>query len=67
MGDHAAAEASVARAKNGRLAEAAGVLAASRLFAISGLTAGRGDKQQGLMKYKLPNMSECFMPMRVAP
>src|ERR1700677_3756807 len=67
LGDRAAAEARVARAKNGRLAESAGVLAASRLFAISGFTGGRGDKQHGLMMYKLPKTSECFMPMRVAP
>src|SRR5579862_8089764 len=67
LGDHAAAEASVARAKNGRLAESAGVFTASRLFASSGFKGGRGDKQHGLIMYKLPNTSECFMPIRVAP
>ena len=69
MGDQAAAEANVARAKNGKPSESVGVFRASRLFAISGFMelVGRGDKQHGLMMYKLPNTSECFMPMRVAP
>src|ERR1035438_1609688 len=66
-GDHAAAVASVARAKKDRLAESSGVFTASRALTTSGVGTGRDDKQHGLMMFRLPNTSECFMPMRVAP
>src|SRR5579871_2579360 len=69
LGDHAAALASCARGKNPSLAESSGVFTASSAFSISGFgdPAILADRQQGLMIYKLPNTSECFMPMRVAP
>src|SRR6266536_4376993 len=69
FGDHAAAEASCARAKNCSFAESSGVFTASRAFSISGLAgpACRGARQHGLIMYKLPNTSECFIPIRVAP
>src|SRR4051794_8255384 len=68
-GDQAAALASCARAKNCSLAESSGVLTAARAFSTSGFAgpAARADKQQGLMMYKLPNTSGCFIPMRLAP
>src|SRR5436305_14055176 len=67
-GDQAAAVASCARGKHGSLAESSGAFAASMAFATSGFgPVGRGDKQHGLMMYKPPNTSECFIPMRVAP
>src|ERR1035438_3877890 len=66
-GDHAAAVASVARAKKDRLAESSGFFTASRALSTSGFGADRGDRQQGLMMQGVPNTSECFMPMRVAP
>src|SRR4051812_29691712 len=75
LGDHAAADASWARSPNGSFAESAGVLTAA-----SGSSAGavpgaaprpaplpRAERQHGLMMYRLPNTSACFMPMRVAP
>jgi len=69
IGLGAAAVASCARAKKGRLAASAGVFTASRLFASSGSggPAGRGDMQHGLIVYKLPNTSGCFIPRRAAP
>src|SRR5882724_3283052 len=69
LGDQAAAEASWARAKNGNLAASSGVFTACRALSISGFAgpACLGDKQHGLMMYRLPNTSSCFMPMRVAP
>src|ERR1700722_1690778 len=66
-GDHAAALASVARAKKESLAESSGFFTASRAVSTSGFGAGRGDKQQGLIMYRLPKTSECFIPMRVTP
>src|SRR5450631_1173430 len=68
-GDQAAAVASVARGKNGSLAESSGVFTASKALSSSGFggPAVRGDRQQGLMMYRLPNTSECFIPRRVAP
>src|SRR5579871_6961750 len=54
--------------KKGRFAESAGTLTASRLLTRSAFAgAGRADRQHGLMMYKLPKTSECFMPIRVAP
>ena len=51
LGDHAAAEASCARAKKDSLAESSGDFTAASAFSISGFAgaAGRGDRQQGLM------------------
>src|SRR6185437_13022188 len=68
-GDQAAALASCARAKNVSLTESSGVFTDSRALSISEFDAPgcRADKQHGLMMYKLPNTSACFMPMRVAP
>src|ERR1700757_1612128 len=69
LGDQAAADASCARSPKGSLAESAGVFTASSAFSVSGFTgpAPRADMQQGLMMYKLPNTSGCFIPMRLAP
>src|SRR5436190_18371082 len=69
LGDHAAAEASCARKPKGSFAESSGVLTAARAFSFSGLTGPtpRADIQHGLMMYRLPNTSECFMPIRLAP
>src|SRR5438128_8845464 len=69
LGDQAAAVANWARAGNGNLAESSGVFTASSAFSVSAFAgpAGRGDKQHGLMMYRLPNTSACFIPMRVAP
>src|SRR5678815_3959947 len=69
LGDQAAALASVARAPKDSFAESSGVFTASRVFAMSEFVGKEilGDKQHGLMMYKLPNTSECFMPIRVAP
>src|SRR5208337_1655180 len=68
LGDHAAAEASWARAKNARLAESAGVFTASTAFASAGLGGPPiGARQHGLMMYRLPKTSECFIPIRAAP
>src|ERR1700691_6504695 len=79
-GDQAAADASWAFAKKGRFAASAGpfiaATSASNFFSVSanfagsapgGGPAGRGDKQQGLMMYRLPNTSGYFIPIRVAP
>src|ERR1044072_5521463 len=69
FGDHAAADASCARNPNDSFAESAAVLTASSAFSLSGFTgpACRGARQHGLMMYRLPNTSECFIPMRLAP
>src|SRR5262245_35862822 len=69
LGDHAAALASVARAPKDSFAESSGVFTASRVFAISEFCGSEilGDKQHGLMMYKLPKTSECFIPILVAP
>src|SRR6476620_10858004 len=73
FGDQAAADASCARSPNGSFAESAGVLtaaSASSLAAAFGAGAPplpRADRQHGLMMYRLPNTSACFMPIRVAP
>src|SRR3954452_16427775 len=74
FGDQAAADASCARRPNGSFAESAGVLtaaSASSFAAAFGPGAPRppprGDRQHGLMMYRLPNTSACFMPIRVAP
>src|SRR5690242_9103739 len=67
FGDQAAALASVARAKNDSFAESAGVFTSASCFSISAGGAPRADRQQGLMMYKAPNTSACFMPMRVVP
>src|SRR5688572_20039623 len=69
LGDHAAAAASCARAMKGSLAESSGVLIASNILSVSGLAGAgdRGARQHGLMMYRLPNTSACFIPMRVAP
>src|SRR5690242_2847087 len=68
-GDHAAAVARVARAGKDSFADSSGVFTASRAFAISefGVRNILGDKQHGLIMYKLPKTSECFIPIRVAP
>src|SRR5579884_2152797 len=68
-GDQAAALASMARGKNGSLAESAGVFTDSSALVISGLSrsAGLGERQHGLMMYNAPNTSACFIPMRVVP
>src|ERR671923_1422594 len=65
-GDQAAALASMARGKNSSLAESSGVFTDSRAFSSSGFAgdAGRGERQQGLMMYRDPNTSACFIPMR---
>src|SRR5690349_21193939 len=68
FGDHAAAVASVARAMKGKPAESAGVFTASKALINSGFVgAGRADRQHGLMMYRPPNTSACFIPIRVAP
>ena len=64
--------ASCARAKNGSLAEIRRRFhrfqLLSRISGISPAPAGPSrHRQQGLMMYRLPNTSGCFMPMRVAP
>ena len=53
----------------GRFAMSAGVFAASTAFSRSAFAgpAGRAARQHGLMMYRLPNTSECFMPIRLAP
>src|SRR6476646_6607068 len=69
LGDHAAAEASWARSPNDSFAESADVFTAASASSFAGLAgpAPRADRQQGLMMYRLPKTSACFMPMRVAP
>src|SRR5919108_3209630 len=77
FGDQAAADASCARRAKGSFAESAGVLTAASAssFAAALVPPGaprppplpRGDRQHGLMMYRLPNTSACFMPIRVAP
>jgi len=64
-----AALASVARAPKESFAESSGVFTASRVFAMSEFGGSEilGDKQHGLIIYRLPKTSECFMPIRVAP
>src|SRR4051812_36714239 len=51
FGDHADADASCARGKNGSFAESSGVFTAARVFSMSGFTgrAGGAARQQGLM------------------
>src|ERR1051326_502294 len=76
FGDHAAADASCARRLNGSFAESAGVLTAAGASSLAAALAfgvprppplPRGDRQHGLMMYRLPNTSACFIPIRVAP
>src|SRR5512132_4198815 len=69
FGDHAAAVASCARRPKLSVAESAGDLTASSALSIAGLErpAARGAMQQGLIMYKLPKTSECFIPIRLAP
>ena len=66
-GDHAAALASCARAENGSLTESSGSFTDSSVLATSEEPGCRAERQQGLMMYKLPKTSGCFMPIRVAP
>src|SRR5436190_7474943 len=73
FGDHAAADASCARRPKGSFAESAGVLTAASASSLAVLAAAaprplpRADRQQGLMMYRLPKTSACFMPIRAAP
>ena len=53
--------------KKGSFVDSSGVSTASRGLARSGGPVGRVERQQGLIMYKLPKTSECFMPIRVAP
>ena len=55
------------RAKNGSFAESSGVFTAASCLLQFGIRPVRplaADRQHGLMMYRLPNTSGCFMPMR---
>jgi hypothetical protein len=51
------------------VAESVGTFMTATAFSSSvfGGPAGRAERQHGLMMYRLPNTSACFIPMRVAP
>jgi hypothetical protein len=55
--------------RRGAFRLAAAVFTASRAFSLAGLAgpAPRADMQHGLMIYRLPKTSGCFMPIRLAP
>src|SRR6187401_1926321 len=69
FGDHAAADANCARSPKGSFSESAGDLTAESAASLAAFVgpAARADMQHGLMTYRLPNTSGCFMPMRLAP
>src|SRR5687767_8354486 len=67
FGDQAAAVASVARTMNDCFSRSVWLFNCARLCATSAGGAGRGDRQHGLIMYKLPKTSGCFIPMRAAP
>src|SRR5690606_40064919 len=64
FGDHAAATANVAVTMKCCPARSSRLLIFARPSSASFGGAPRAPRQHGLMTYKLPNTSACFMPMR---